>query len=129
MTSETEIFRCRQCGQCCEGDTTISLNTADIERLCMRFRLTEKELLQRYLHKTGNIIQMRTVGGKCIFYRKRQGCTIYDIKPWRCSQWPFHPSILKAEANFDAIKESCPGINRTMSYKEFCRKLVELLGD
>jgi hypothetical protein len=83
------------------------------------------EVVEKYWHQTGNTIQMKTVDSHCIFYDN--GCTIHAGKPWRCTQWPLHPSILESRENFEIIKESCPGINRNLSYEEFCRIFSQLL--
>ena len=85
----------------------------------------KEEVARRFWRQTGNTIQMKTVEGHCIFYDS--GCTIHAGKPWRCTQWPLHPSMLSSQENFENIKESCPGINSEISYEEFCRIFSELL--
>jgi hypothetical protein len=70
-------------------------------------------------------VQMKTVDGHCIFYA--EGCTVHPGRPWRCAQWPLHPSILSDENNFKTIADSCPGIKRGLGYDEFCRIFRELL--
>lgn len=124
MDLEKTIFSCRQCGHCCHGETTVSLDEEDLARLVRHLRLPIVEVETRYLRRTGNIVQMQTVDGHCIFYNG--GCTIHAGKPWRCSQWPLHPSILTDEANFQAITDSCPGIKR-QPYEDFCRQLASFL--
>ena len=125
MGKESDIFRCRQCGHCCHGETTVSLDDGDLERLSRYLRLSRAELQDRYLRVSGKVVQMKTVDGHCIFYR--EGCTIHPGKPWRCGQWPLHPSILADKANFEAIRSSCPGIRGEMGYEEFCRILSKVL--
>ena len=122
---ERDIFQCRQCGYCCKGETTVSLDAEDLARLANHFRVREEELFDRYLRKNGSVVQMRVENGYCIFYR--EGCTIHRSKPWRCRQWPLHPSILRDESNFSAIKDSCPGIKGAMGYEAFCARLARLL--
>lgn len=122
---ENELFSCRQCGHCCHGETTVSLDQDDLARMIKFLKMSEEELLDKYLRKTDNVIQMKIVDGHCIFFR--EGCTIHPGKPWRCSQWPLHPSILADSANFAAIKDSCPGLTRNLDYQEFCRKFSEYL--
>lgn len=87
--------------------------------------LSREEIAEKYWRRNGNTIQMKIVDGHCVFYNN--GCTIHPGKPWRCTQWPLHPSILDSEENFEIIKESCPGISRKLSYGEFCRKLSEFI--
>lgn len=125
MVTESELYICQQCGHCCHGKTTVSLDTSDVERMLDHLKMPEEEVAAKYWRVTGKVIQMKIVDNHCIFYD--HGCTIHSGKPWRCSQWPLHPSILTDEANFSAIKDSCPGINRHMDYEEFKRKLAAYL--
>jgi Fe-S-cluster containining protein len=125
MIKQSDIFICQQCGYCCQGETTVSLDESDQQRMIDYLGLSREEVARKYWRQTGNTIQMVTVDGHCIFFKN--GCTIHSGKPWRCTQWPLHPSILADENNFKAIKESCPGLNRELSYEEFCDKLAKLL--
>lgn len=83
--------------------------------------LSEDEVRSRYWRITDGCVQMKTVDGHCIFYS--EGCKVHSGRPWRCGQWPLHPSILDDEMNYRTISESCPGINTTLGYEEFCRIL------
>ena len=125
MTKVSEIFDCQQCGYCCQGETTVSLDRNDQERMLQHLGMAREEVARKYWRQNGNTIQMKIVDGHCIFYDN--GCTIHTGKPWRCTQWPLHPSILNDQENFEIIKESCPGINRELSYDDFCKKFSELL--
>lgn len=116
---EREIFECKQCGYCCHGETTVSLDDADLGRMVDYLKMPVDEVKKKYLRVTGTVVQMKIVDGHCIFFDN--GCTIHSGKPWRCTQWPLHPSILADPANFQAISTSCPGINSEMGYEEFCR--------
>ena len=122
---KTEIFDCQQCGFCCHGETTVSLDEHDRCRLADFLGRDYDQIEKEYLRKTGTVVQMKTTEGHCVFYDN--GCTVHPGKPWRCTQWPLHPSILSDEANYLAIRESCPGINKKLSYAEFCKGLAEFL--
>lgn len=122
---EEEIFDCACCGFCCHGETTVSLDALDLQRMVAFLGIGEDQVREKYLRVTGRVIQMKVVDGHCIFFD--QGCTIHPGKPWRCSQWPLHPSILSDRANFETIRESCPGINRELTYEVFAEKLSCLL--
>lgn len=121
MDDLEKIFKCSRCGFCCQGETTVSLDDDDRRRMVDALCASEEEVRERYWKVTGNIVQMKTVDGHCIFYEN--GCTVHGGRPWRCAQWPLVPAILGDEANFLTIRESCPGINKTISYKQFCRIL------
>lgn len=122
---EKKIFQCRQCGYCCQGETTVSLDKDDIERLVAHLKMPYEKVKEKYLRVRDNVTQMKIVDGHCIFYNN--GCTIHTGKPWRCTQWPLHPSMTSDQANFETIKNSCPGIAKKIPYDEFCAKLTAVL--
>lgn len=125
MVKVSDIFVCQGCGYCCQGETTVSLDRADQERLAAFLDLDCGELEEKYLRRNGRVVQMKIVDGHCVFYN--DGCTVHPGKPRLCSQWPLHPSMLKEELSFNAIRESCPGISSELNYEEFCIKLKTLL--
>ena len=120
-----KIFSCQRCGFCCQGETTVSLNKDDQQRMAQCLGLSTEEVSRRYWRTTGTCVQMKTVHGHCIFYS--EGCLVHNGRPWRCGQWPLHPSILEDEMNYTTIADSCPGINTTLSYEEFCTILREVM--
>lgn len=127
MLSVSMIFVCQRCGTCCHGHTTVSLDKDDQLRMVRALALPEPVVRQSFWRITGNTVQMKTIDGHCIFYD--QGCKVHAGRPWRCGQWPLHPSILTDENNYRTIAESCPGINKNLPYRQFCDILQELLRD
>ena len=120
-----KIFKCTLCGFCCQGETTVSLDKADQKRMAESLSLQPRDLEARFLKITKNIAQMKTEDGHCIFYK--DGCTVHAGRPWRCAQWPLVPALLDDEDNFHIISDSCPGINKNISYFEFCEILKKYL--
>lgn len=127
MSDLKKIFQCSQCGFCCQGETTVSLDENDQQRMVRALDKPVEEVADRFWRITGSIVQMKTVQGHCIFYD--EGCTVYHGRPWRCRQWPLVPALLEDENNFLIIRDSCPGINRDLSYEEFREILARLLSD
>jgi Fe-S-cluster containining protein len=125
MDELKKIFECVRCGYCCQGKTTVSLDANDRQRMVAALGLSEDEVREKYWRVTGNVTQMKVVDGHCIFYKN--GCTVHAGRPWRCAQWPLHPSLLTDENNFKTIKASCPGINQQISYADFCRILQGIM--
>ena len=117
MSEINKIFKCTQCGFCCHGETTVSLDQEDQRRMIEALDKTLDEVAAKYWRKNGSTIQMKTVKGHCIFYNS--GCTVYQGRPWRCAQWPLVPALLDDENNFLIIRDSCPGINKELCYDEF----------
>jgi Fe-S-cluster containining protein len=127
MPKEKHFFRCRECGFCCHGETTVSLTPEDVARMAAYLKISVLELKERYLREKDNVVQMRIVDGHCIFYNG--GCTVHPGKPWRCTEWPLHPAILLDRHNFEVIRDSCPGIGKDISYEDFCKKLAAMNRD
>ncbi len=125
MNSKDRIFTCTQCGFCCHGETTVSLDSSDQERMISALKINRGEVSEKYWRITDSTVQMKTVDGHCIFYNN--GCTVYTGRPWRCAQWPLVPALLHDPVNFSIISESCPGINKALSYETFCRLLQSYL--
>ncbi len=119
MNTTAILFSCQRCGFCCHGETTVSLDEDDQRRMIEALHLPAEEVKRRFWRVSGTVVQMRTVDGHCIFYEN--GCTIYHGRPWRCAQWPLVPALLVDEANRSAIADSCPGLNMTLAYDDFCR--------
>lgn len=122
-----EIFTCTCCGFCCQGETTVSLDERDQERMIQSLGLGREETAQRYWRVSGTVVQMQVRDGHCIFYDPKQGCTVHEGRPWRCRQWPLHPSMLNDQDNYRTIADSCPGINKQLSYSEFSSIFQALL--
>ncbi|MCI5131686.1 MAG: YkgJ family cysteine cluster protein [Candidatus Electrothrix sp. EH2] len=125
--SLSDIFNCARCGFCCQGETTVSLDKDDQERIIAELGLPRQEVEEKYWRINGNAVQMKIVDHHCIFYTQDIGCTVHKGRPWRCGQWPLHPSILNDEDNFRIIRASCPGINQALTWKEFCYIFKQLL--
>lgn len=125
MESINKIFVCTRCGFCCHGETTVSLDDNDQKRMALALNLEAGEVHRKYLRKTENVFQMKTIEGHCVFYI--DGCTVHEGRPWRCAQWPLVPAILQDENNFNIIRDSCPGIKKDITYDEFCKVLGEYL--
>ncbi|MCL7489537.1 MAG: YkgJ family cysteine cluster protein [Desulfobulbaceae bacterium] len=126
--SVSDIFVCARCGYCCQGETTVSLDQDDQRRMVEELGLDRQTVREKYWRVTGAVVQMKIVDGHCIFYNEQMGCTVHSGRPWRCGEWPLHPSILADPNNFATIRESCPGINRELSYEEF-RAILQYLID
>jgi Fe-S-cluster containining protein len=124
-----DIFVCARCGYCCRGETTVSLDEDDQQRMAAGLNMEREDVEAQYWRVTGNVVQMKTIDGHCIFFQEGRGCTVHEGRPWRCGQWPLHPSILGDRNNLETIRESCPGLNKELSYEEFCEILRCLLGE
>ena len=127
MVDVSEIFSCTRCGYCCHGETTVSLDETDQERMIASLAMNGGDVREQYWRISGTSVQMKIVDGHCIFFD--DGCSVHDGRPWRCAQWPLHPSILDDANNFLTISESCPGIKKEIGYERFCEVLSKIMQD
>lgn len=127
MSEVEKIFSCTRCGFCCQGETTVSLDKDDQERMCDTLGKSFEEVAHEFLRIRKGVVQMKVVDGHCIFFEN--GCKVHTGRPWRCGEWPLHPSILDDKNNFLTISESCPGINVDIGYEEFCNILRRILAE
>jgi len=125
MDTVDTIFSCTRCGYCCHGETTVSLDDDDKQRMVTALAQELEIVEEKYWRITKGVVQMKVDNGHCIFFD--DGCKVHQGRPWRCAQWPLHPSILTDENNFHSIAESCPGIKKEIGYEEFCRILKVLM--
>ncbi len=118
-----ELFSCKQCGICCFGETTVSLDPTDQENMLTVLGVSREVAMEKYWRLQDGQIQMKTVNGHCIFYN--DGCTVYTGRPWRCRQWPFVNAIVSDIDNFHIIKNSCQGFSETAKYELICEYIRE----
>jgi len=105
----------------------VSLDENDRKRMAAFFGLSEEETAEKYWKIQNTHIQMKTVDGHCIFYK--DGCSVHTARPWRCAQWPLPPALFVDPVNLAIIRDSCPGVDRELSYEEFCRLLKAICGN
>ena len=77
---------CGQCANCCKTMTPTYTKT-EVKRISAHVGMTEKEYWAKYLKKdkTGDIVNRVQ---PCHFLDKSNRCTIYDIRPVDCRQFP-----------------------------------------
>ena len=66
----SDIFTCARCGSCCQGETTVSLDQDDQERMIAELGLTRQEVEEKYWRVTGKVVQMKIVDHHCIFTQR-----------------------------------------------------------
>lgn len=124
MHSQDMLFVCQMCDDCCYGETTIGLTPADILRMASGLELSEGEFLEKYCVLKGHQVQMKVVNNHCIFWDGK--CSIHSLKPDRCREWPFVPSLLD-QSSFLIIQQNCPGFNKNIRFEEARPCIQEIL--
>ena len=119
----SDVFTCRMCGQCCQGQGGIVLTARDIHRLASGLGLNSESLLLKYVvfENKKPVIISRT-DGTCVFFHPQKGCTVHAHKPDVCRAWPFFRGNLEDETSWRMAQEYCPGINPDLPHQEFVRQ-------
>ncbi len=123
-----ELFRCKCCGHCCQGRSTVSLTPEEQSRIAGYLSLDLEGFLDGYCVVKEKRTEMKVVDGHCIFYGQDGLCGIHPVKPFQCRRWPLHPSILGDEAAWEAIRADCPGFSEDARYEDVCRLVRKVTG-
>ncbi len=106
-------FKCTGCGKCCCGAPGyIWVTDEEIEKISEKLKLTRKEFHMKYLVQVGNrfsIKDLKNNNHSCVFLRDNK-CSIYEERPKQCRTYPFWPSIMKSEKNWEEESSACEGI-------------------
>ncbi|WP_161635204.1 YkgJ family cysteine cluster protein [Desulfovermiculus halophilus] len=103
-------FTCRQCGQCCTGDSgTVYVSGPEIKAIAEFLHCSVQELCARALYpfKDSYSIQEDS-DGSCLFYRG--GCSIYPVRPAQCRSYPFWTKAMRSAYAWKQTARECPGI-------------------
>ena len=103
-------FTCRQCGQCCTGESgTIYVTPDEISAIAGFLGVPEARLIAHDLFSFKDSYSIRELAdGRCSFYR--DGCLIYAARPFQCRSFPFWFDNLRSVVRWREVARLCPGI-------------------
>ncbi len=105
-----EKVDCLQCANCCK---TISprFNKTDMPRIAKYLRITEGELIENYLRydEDGDFVMRRM---PCAFLDDNNYCSIYDVRPRDCQNYPYTDSDVFYKQKNVTVKNctTCPAV-------------------
>lgn len=104
-------FECTRCGNCCTGEPgVVWVNDGEVAAIAERLGEPVEQVEAVYTRIVGRRRSLRErVNGDCVFWDRKQGCTIYDIRPRQCRTWPFWESHLASPEAWQRVQKSCPG--------------------
>jgi hypothetical protein len=139
-------FTCSQCGNCCTGGPGyVWVSPEEIVRLAEFLHITADQVVERYCRKVGDRLSFKEKRGPggfdCVFLTegketapskggvplKRQGCSIYPVRPLQCRTWPFWPENLSEPGNWERAAQRCHGMNH--GRRQFSLRQIESLRD
>lgn len=119
-------FGCTMCGRCCTGpEGYVLVSDDEVAALAARVGMTTEDFLARYTHATRegrSLIEKESEFGRdCIFLDRetvpgKAVCGVYHERPAQCRTWPFWPSNVQTEKNWERARAICPGIGKGQLY-------------
>lgn len=121
-----DIFECQLCGDCCNGFGGTYVTKKDIEKIAAFINFNPEKFTAKYCDPSGSRFVL-TLGknGSCIFFDRKRQCTIHSVKPYMCKAWPFLKTIIKNPENWNAMSNSCPGIQKNIPDKAL-KKIIRV---
>jgi Fe-S-cluster containining protein len=106
----SDIFQCRQCGECCRGFGGTIVSDADVAAIAEYLGISQNTFSKTCCTRSGSgRVLIQGEDGFCIF-AEHALCKIHPVKPRMCRAWPFIESVLKDPGNWRIMAGVCPGI-------------------
>ena len=83
---EFERTDCLTCANCCKTTSPI-FTEKDISRISKHFKMKDEKFIDLYLQRdTDDFMVLKTA--PCTFLDQDNSCSIYDVRPKACSEYP-----------------------------------------
>ena len=120
----SDIFECRQCGECCKGYGGTFVTGKEIKAIADYLNIDPEHFVDKYCQVSGGKpVLAQDRNSYCVFWDGL--CTIHPVKPHMCKNWPFIKSVLVDINNWHIMAAMCPGIRTDFpdsAIKECIRK-------
>jgi Fe-S-cluster containining protein len=120
-------FRCTRCGNCCTGEPgNVWVNEEEIVAIAEHRAEPVSQVTALYTRLASRGRSLREkANGDCVFYDRREGCTIYAVRPRQCRTWPFWASNVGTPEAWQKTCEICPGSGQgeLISAEEITRRI------
>lgn len=115
---------CKSCANCCKTMTP-TYTRSDVSRLARHFNMSYKQFFDKWLKLDDNkdIINQST---PCQFLGKDDKCTIYDIRPTDCAEFPhFGRRDFRYQAVEDTYTNNLKHCPATLVFVEKLKAAIE----
>ena len=120
-------FECTRCGNCCTGAPGfVWVDDAELAAIAAFRAEPLEETRGRFTRVVGNRRSLREkANNDCVFYDRREGCTIYAVRPRQCRSWPFWERNVSSPEAWRQTCQQCPGGGQgeLISAEEITRRL------
>ncbi len=107
-------FTCQSgCVRCCggaPGDVFVSREEVNAIAAFMKLPLREFEDSYVRHYSSGLMSLTERRNGDCILLDPTKGCSVYDVRPQQCRDYPFWPEVMKSVFSWIKEADRCPGI-------------------
>lgn len=126
LNTGNDIFKCRLCGDCCNGFGGTYVSAEDIKNISDYINDKPEQFIKKYCDPSGSRLLLSTGNnGTCIFFDTDKQCTIHPVKPYMCRAWPFIKTIIKNPENWNAMANSCQGMKKNIPAADLKRIVSE----
>jgi uncharacterized protein len=103
-------MECLSCANCCKTTSPIFMDK-DIERIAKHLRMRPSEMIEKYLHLDEDNDYVLNES-PCVFLDAENYCTIYDVRPKACREYPHTNRKNMAGLTRITIENTrvCPGV-------------------
>jgi Fe-S-cluster containining protein len=104
-------FHCTRCGACCTGAAGyVWVNEEELAAIAEYRNEPVREVVGLYTRAAHRGRSLREkANGDCVFFDRKEGCTIYPVRPRQCRTWPFWESNVHTPEAWQRTCEVCPG--------------------
>lgn len=106
-------FTCLGCGRCCRGEPgAIWMTPQEVLAMAEHLGMSEEEFRRRYMtFRWGRQSLRERPNGDCIMLDPESNrCLVYPVRPAQCLLFPFWPSVMSSEENWERESRRCPGM-------------------
>lgn len=111
-------FECTRCGRCCKRPGFVLVTNDEAERIAERIFGTDaatvaaqQGLWRRLISEEGWTVDVAP-GTPCPLLGADDRCSVHDIKPSQCAQYPFWYEVIEARVTWALEGQECEGIGK-----------------
>jgi len=86
---------CIRCGKCCSTPRSIVFSKKELRTIAKRIGINYKNLKHKLNAKSARETLLFIPGAPCPFLENENQCTIYELRPKSCREFPMGTAVLK----------------------------------
>ncbi|HYG73870.1 MAG TPA: YkgJ family cysteine cluster protein [Planctomycetota bacterium] len=116
------------CVRCCGGAPgDVFITQEELKKIAAFMKMDEREFTDSFVrqYSSGKMSLTEKRNGDCVLLDEKKGCSVYDVRPKQCRDYPFWPEIMKSPFAWLREAQRCPGIGEGEVHT--APKIAELL--